>query len=96
MNTTSSRKLVVDAGNGTVRVQRQASMKSCERLGAQIEREGFETVGGFLLGHVGRVPQSGETFDVDGLRVEVMDAERRRITKSASLAPSTNQSTSRS
>jgi CBS domain containing-hemolysin-like protein len=52
-----------------------------ERLGVQIEREGFETVGGFLLSHLGRMPYVGETFDVDGLSVEVLEVERRRIAK---------------
>ncbi|HEX5110664.1 MAG TPA: hemolysin family protein [Vicinamibacterales bacterium] len=51
------------------------------RLGVEIEREGFETVGGFLLSHLGRMPYVGETFDVDGLSVEVLEVERRRITK---------------
>ena len=46
-----------------------------------IEREGFETVGGFLLSHLGHVPTIGETFDIDGLHVEVIDAERRRVRK---------------
>ena len=31
-----------------------------ERLGVEIEREGFETVGGFLLSHLGRMPYVGE------------------------------------
>ena len=52
-----------------------------DRLGVQIEREGFETVGGFLLSHLGRMPYVGETFEVDGLSVEVLEVERRRITK---------------
>jgi len=52
-----------------------------DRLGVEIEREGFETVGGFLLSHLGRMPYLGEMFDVDGLAVEVMEVERRRITK---------------
>jgi putative hemolysin len=52
-----------------------------DRLGVEIEREGFETVGGFLLSHLGRMPYVGETFDVDGLSVEVLEVERRRITK---------------
>jgi len=38
-------------------------------------------VGGFLLSHLGRMPYVGETFDVDGLSVEVLEVERRRITK---------------
>ena len=53
-----------------------------QRLGVQIDREGFETVGGYLMSHLGRVPTVGERFDVDaGLSVEVLDAERRRVNK---------------
>ena len=52
-----------------------------DRLGVDIEPEGFETVGGFVLTRVGRVPAVGETFEIDGLEVEVLEAERRRIHK---------------
>lgn len=52
-----------------------------QRLGVHIEREGFETVGGYLLTHLGRVPAVGERFDVDGLHIEVLEVERRRIHK---------------
>ena len=52
-----------------------------EKLDVEIAREGFETVGGFLLSHVGRVPAAGEVFEIDGLRVEVLEAERRRVTR---------------
>jgi len=53
-----------------------------ERLRIEIgEGEGYETVGGYLLAHVGRVPSVGESFDIDGLSVEVLEAERRRITR---------------
>jgi putative hemolysin len=52
-----------------------------DRLGITIEREGFETVGGYLLSHLGRMPYVGETFDVGELSVEVLEVERRRITK---------------
>ena len=47
----------------------------------EIDREGFETVGGYLLSHLGRVPAVGEKLEMDGLTVEVLDAERRRINK---------------
>jgi CBS domain containing-hemolysin-like protein len=50
-----------------------------ERLDVEIEPEGFETVGGYVLTRVGRVPSSGESFGIDGLIVEVLEAERRRI-----------------
>ena len=52
-----------------------------ERLGVTVERDGFETVGGYLLTRLGRVPAVGETVDVDDLVVEVLDAERRRVRK---------------
>jgi CBS domain containing-hemolysin-like protein len=52
-----------------------------ERLKIDVENEGYETVGGYLLAHVGRVPHVGEAFELDGLAVEVLEAERRRITR---------------
>jgi CBS domain containing-hemolysin-like protein len=52
-----------------------------ERLKIKVEGDGYETVGGYLLSHVGRVPLVGETFDIDGISVEVLEAERRRINR---------------
>jgi putative hemolysin len=52
-----------------------------ERLGVEIEDGEFETVGGFVLARVGRVPAVGERFDVNGLDIEILEAERRRIHK---------------
>jgi putative hemolysin len=52
-----------------------------DRLGVEIEREGFETLGGYLLSHLGRMPYVGEIFEVDDLAAEVLEVERRRITK---------------
>ena len=50
-----------------------------ERLNVEVEPEGFETVGGYVLTRVGRVPAVGERFEFDGMEVEVLEAERRRI-----------------
>ena len=52
-----------------------------ERLHVEIEDGEFETVGGYVLSRVGRVPAVGERFTFDGLEVEVLEAERRRIHK---------------
>jgi CBS domain containing-hemolysin-like protein len=52
-----------------------------QRLNVGIEREGFETLGGYLLSRLGRVPTVGEKFEIDGLLVEVLGAERRRVNK---------------
>jgi CBS domain containing-hemolysin-like protein len=50
-----------------------------ERLNVSIEDDGFETVGGYVLSRAGRVPAVGERFTVDGLEIEILEAERRRI-----------------
>jgi CBS domain containing-hemolysin-like protein len=52
-----------------------------ELLGVSIEDDGFETVGGYVLARVGRVPSVGEHFESDGLAVDVLEAERRRVHK---------------
>jgi CBS domain containing-hemolysin-like protein len=73
---------VVEEGNGRYVFGGKVSVDEVvQRLGVQIEREGFETVGGYLMSHLGRVPAVGERFDIDGLTVEVLDAERRRINR---------------
>ncbi|MBI2834956.1 MAG: HlyC/CorC family transporter [Acidobacteria bacterium] len=85
---------VVDEGNGAYVFSAKVDIDEVtERLGVPIEREGFETVGGYLLSRIGRVPAVGESFEVDGLAVKVLEAERRRIHKvrmqrQGSLVPS--------
>jgi putative hemolysin len=54
---------------------------AAERLGIDIERDGFETVGGFIVTHLGRVPMPGEKVDIGDVEVEVLEAERRRVHK---------------
>jgi putative hemolysin len=73
---------IVDEGNGRFLFSGKVDIDEVsQRLGVQIARNGFETVGGFVMAHVGRVPAVGERFEADGLSVEVVDAERRRINK---------------
>ena len=73
---------VVDEGNGSFVISGKVAVDEVgERLGVEIEREGFETLGGYLLSHLGRMPYVGETFEVGDLFVEVLEVERRRITK---------------
>jgi CBS domain containing-hemolysin-like protein len=73
---------VVDEGNGSFVFSAKVSIDEIrDRLGVEIEPEGFETVGGYVLTRVGRVPAVGETFELDGLEVQVLEAERRRLHK---------------
>jgi magnesium and cobalt transporter len=73
---------VVDEGNGSFVFSGTVDVDEIvDRLKVAIEREGFETVGGYLLSRLGRVPAIGETFEIDGLKIQVVEAERRRIRK---------------
>ncbi len=73
---------IVDLGDGVFAFSGKVDIDElADRLGVAIAREGFETVGGYLLARLGRVPAVGETLEIDGLGVEVLEAERRRVTK---------------
>ena len=73
---------VTDEGNGVFAFSGKVNVDEVrERLGVDIEREGFETVGGFLLSQLGRMPYVGEIVEIDELVFEVLEVERRRITK---------------
>jgi CBS domain containing-hemolysin-like protein len=73
---------VVEETDGTFVFSGRTHVRELEeRLRVRVEGDGYETVGGYLLAHVGRVPAVGETFDIDSLSVEVLEAERRRINR---------------
>ena len=51
-----------------------------ELLGARIpEDDDFDTVAGYVLERLGRVPETGESFSADGLRFEVLEASPTKI-----------------
>jgi CBS domain containing-hemolysin-like protein len=82
---------VVDEGNGRFVFSGKAHVQELtDRLHVEPNGEGFETVGGFLLSRLGRVPAAGEQLEIDGLHVEVLEAERRRITR-VRITPATPQ-----
>ena len=71
---------IVDEGQGRYVVSGKADIEALgERLGVKIEGEGFETVGGYVMARLGRVPAAGEVHTIDDLVVEILDAERRRV-----------------
>jgi putative hemolysin len=73
---------VMDEGGGRFVFSGKANIDEVtERLGIPIEREGFETVGGYLLTRLGRVPAVGEHMELDGFSVDILDVERRRINR---------------
>ena len=50
-----------------------------EKLGTQIEAEGFDTVGGLVYRELGKMPSDGDTVQVDGLVITVQSTIGRRI-----------------
>jgi CBS domain containing-hemolysin-like protein len=73
---------IVDEGGGVFVVSAKVDIDEvAERLEVPIEREGFETVGGFVVSHLGRVPAPGERLTIGDIGVEVLEAERRRVHK---------------
>jgi putative hemolysin len=73
---------IVDEGQGTYLFSGSAHVEEMGSLmKVNIEGHGFETVGGFLLSRLGRVPAVGEHLEVDGLDVEIVETEQRRITR---------------
>jgi putative hemolysin len=73
---------IVDEGNGAFLLSGSVDVDEMANLmRVTVDGHGFETVGGFLLSKLGRVPQIGEHMEVDGLDVEIVDTQKRRITR---------------
>ena len=50
-----------------------------EAFGTSFPDAEFDTVGGLILRHLGRVPKRNEIIDVDGIRFQVLRADSRRL-----------------
>ncbi|MCC6474957.1 MAG: HlyC/CorC family transporter [Burkholderiales bacterium] len=70
--------LLVDGGISLARVREAIG----RNIGAPPEEAGsYQTLGGFVMARLGRVPRAGDRFDFDGLRFEVLDMDRNRVDK---------------
>ncbi|MFQ5418692.1 MAG: hemolysin family protein, partial [Myxococcota bacterium] len=52
-----------------------------DELHLEVNGSGFETVSGYILDVIGRIPKTGEVIEHGGLRIEVVDADGQRIHK---------------
>ncbi len=51
-----------------------------DALGIRFERDDeFGTLGGFVHKHLGRLPVQGDSFEAEGVRVEILKVERHRV-----------------
>jgi len=54
---------------------------SLELSDEELEANRYQTIGGFVLHHLGHIPGEGEKFQHNGFRFEVVDMDRQRIDK---------------
>ena len=52
-----------------------------EMLGIFIETEEFDSIGGFVLGEIGRLPHEGETIEYNGIKFIAEKIDKNRIDK---------------
>jgi CBS domain containing-hemolysin-like protein len=52
-----------------------------EQLGAQLPTDDFDTIGGFVVGLLGRPPAEGEEVTWQGVRLKVEEVEQRRVAR---------------
>lgn len=71
MEVISPDEVVLDASTGTDVLQ--------ELFGYQVDSEDFDTVGGFLIHQLGRLPSVGDEVTVNGLSLRVLSMSGRRV-----------------
>lgn len=52
-----------------------------DRIGLRADDDGCDTVAGFVLAHLGRLPRVADRFDTGGFRFEIVDMDHRRVDK---------------
>jgi putative hemolysin len=70
----------VETSAGVYEVSAQVHVDDfAERFGMTIDRDGFDTVGGLVMSHLGRVPAPGDELQLGGLRLKVLQMEGARV-----------------
>jgi CBS domain containing-hemolysin-like protein len=58
-----------------------------EACGFDMPEGEYETIAGFVLDRLGRIPAVGDRFDFDGWLIEVVEMDRRRVARVRVTAP---------
>lgn len=74
-------KLFIKTKDGGFIVDAKMSIPDlAEETGIELPEDNhYDTMGGFVVTTLGKVPQEGDTFQVNGIRVTVLEADDRRI-----------------
>lgn len=73
---------IVEEGPGSYVLRGSTELSRLEELvNKRFEGVACSTVAGLIVSCLGRVPAPGEEFDLDGLRIRILDADRKRVHK---------------
>lgn len=71
---------IIEEGPGSYVVRGSTELSRFEELaGRKFENLNCSTAAGLVMAYLGRVPVSGEAFDLEGLRIQILDADRKRV-----------------
>ena len=74
--------MVITLDDGSLLVDARLSVDDlAELLARQLPDEGWDTVGGLMLALAGRVPEEGETFEIEGLVLIADRVQGRRVAR---------------
>jgi putative hemolysin len=73
---------VIDGGFGVEASGRARVAEVSEAIGVEIpESDEYETIGGYVFSTLGKIPPVGATVDLGGLKIEIVTADDRQITR---------------
>ena len=85
------RRYVTGVGAGQWVVDGRLPIEDAQSLGFPVdESDEFDTVAGWLLAKLGKIPSPGEAYERDGYRFKVQAMRRRRIARLRVTAPSSS------
>jgi putative hemolysin len=79
---------VVEEPRGVYAVRGSTELRQLEEsTGRKFDAADYSTVAGLVAERLGRVPVSGEEFEIDGLVFRILDADRKRVRRATVQVP---------
>jgi putative hemolysin len=73
---------IEEIGEGTWIASGSARLDDLSEItGVALEREGLDTIGGLIFTQLGYVPRPGAILEIDSLRLEIRQSNRKRVTE---------------